>query len=632
MAEVPEKEASVSPSPRRKRRWWIIPVCAAAAALLAVLALLWSRYVLVAGQLCPRDAAALDLRQEELSVSAYTALARKLPDCEIRWSVPLGGAHYDSASESLAVPAVYAGEEANFAFFPRLKSLDLRQADLTAESFAAIRAAVPACAVRWSIPIGGKTYDSAAKSITVSDFTEAEVPMFLLFDNLKAVNGLACTCWSALAALAKALPDCSVHWQVPLGGTSFGQSAAEIQVDATAGYAELRERLAWLPALKTVAMPVCSLTAEEQAELMEAYPKISFLWPVTLCGTVFSSGDTELSFAGRTDLTEADLDAIAANVFRFPALTRLDLTGCGFSNERLAALRDACPGTEVLWTFDLFGVTVSTLDAEVDLSNTPIGDLAAVEAALPYLPKLEKVVMCDCGPSDEEMDALNKKYADIRFVWMIHMGQYSVRTDATGFITTSILGTWLNDEQAQKLRYCTDMLALDLGHRGVTDLSFLYDMPHLKYLILSDSAACDLTPVASLQELLVVETFMTSVADLTPLLSCGSLVDLNICYIAEKGDALADTLCRMTRLQRLWYSSNLLDSDQQARVAAALPDCKIYIAYSNDYCVGGDWRYNDHYYEMRDILGMHYMDAEGNRFRLRLVDGEWVLWDTEGIY
>ena len=174
MAEVPEKEASVSPSPRRKRRWWIIPVCAAAAALLAVLALLWSRYVLVAGQLCPRDAAALDLRQEELSVSAYTALARKLPDCEIRWSVPLGGAHYDSASESLAVPAVYAGEEANFAFFPRLKSLDLRQADLTAESFAAIRAAVPACAVRWSIPIGGKTYDSAAKSITVSDFIRQE--------------------------------------------------------------------------------------------------------------------------------------------------------------------------------------------------------------------------------------------------------------------------------------------------------------------------------------------------------------------------------------------------------------------------------------------------------------------------
>ena len=45
--------------------------------------------------------------------------------------------------------------------------------------------------------------------------------------------------------------------------------------------------------------------------------------------------------------------------------------------------------------------------------------------------RLEKVVMCNCGVSNEDMDALNKKYEDVRFVWSVRFSIWTLRTDAT---------------------------------------------------------------------------------------------------------------------------------------------------------------------------------------------------------
>ena len=47
----------------------------------------------------------LDLRGNELSPDAIASLQAALPDCAILWSVPLGSARFDSDSASITLPA-----------------------------------------------------------------------------------------------------------------------------------------------------------------------------------------------------------------------------------------------------------------------------------------------------------------------------------------------------------------------------------------------------------------------------------------------------------------------------------------------------------------------------------------------
>ena len=47
-----------------------------------------STHFFVGGKAYPNDARELDLRSQILSVKEYDAIREKLPDCEIRWSIP----------------------------------------------------------------------------------------------------------------------------------------------------------------------------------------------------------------------------------------------------------------------------------------------------------------------------------------------------------------------------------------------------------------------------------------------------------------------------------------------------------------------------------------------------------------
>lgn len=616
--EAPPAETVPVPAKKSLPKKLMLAV-AAVLAVIAAGALWFNGHYVIAGGVHSRDAAVLDLRDRQLSPDTYEKLAGEMPGCDIRWNVPIGGTRYDSHAAELNVSAVKEGEEALFALFPNLKELDVTKAALTADSFRAIQAAAPGCHIRWSIPIGEDRYDSAAREIQVTDFSPAEVECFAFFDDLRQVDGRECVCYDALLALQKTMPGVSVLWNVPLDGNCFDQDTETLTTGANVG--ELMEYLAYLPKLETVTVD-SDLTAGEQAALMDKYPGVIFDWNVTLCGESFRSTATEISFAGRI-LTETELQEIETNARRFFQLEVIDLTGCGSDSERLMALREAA-GVEVGWEFNLLGVTVSSLAEEIDLSGIRMTGTLGLESYLPCFSRLEKVIMCDCGLPDETMDQLNKKYENIRFVWDVYIGSGALRTDAIAFFSSDYGEP--DDRELAKLRYCTDLLVMDLGHRGVTDLSFVEGTPHVKYLILTNTPVTDLSPLAQLQELETLEAVSSQITDLTPLLECESLLDLNICaYVPTgSGEAMTEVLVQMTGLERLWFSTFQLDDEQQQRVVEALPNTEIYCSDNKVSCMGGLWRYHERYYSMRDLLGMYYMDEDSNRANIHLEDGRWV--------
>ena len=250
------------------------------------------------------------------------------------------------------------------------------------------------------------------------------------------------------------------------------------------------------------------------------------------------------------------------------------------------------------------------LGAEDGPGGTP--GAAVIESVLDEFPLLEKVVLCDCGISNEDMAALNDRHENVRFVWRVYFSEFSLRTDDTNFIAARVRNEFpIYSYELEVLKYCPDLQALDLGHKNITSLDFLRYVPHLKYLIIVENDVNDITPIGELQELTYLEMFWTKCEDISPLQNCKALTDLNISYIYCRPAKCLETLVNMPQLERLWYCGNNLNTEQLEELQTALPNTEMYLAARGE-PTGSTWREHPHYFEMRDFFGMYYMAGGTN--------------------
>lgn len=266
------------------------------------------------------------------------------------------------------------------------------------------------------------------------------------------------------------------------------------------------------------------------------------------------------------------------------------------------ALTAAFPEVAFSWNLELAGLSVNEKTETLDLTGIPM-TVEQMDAVLPYLLSLSYVDMTDCGISNEEMDDLNRRYENIKIVWTVDIGKYfRLRTDATAFMPWKE-GIFVNDEIIYNLRYCTDMIAIDLGHKKITNIDFVAFMPHLKYLLLCETMITDLTPLTGLTELVYLELFMLPPQDLSPLLTLTGLEDLNLHY--TQGDA--NIIAQMTWLKNLWWrQSSGTPQNLQQMLQEALPNC--HINFTSISSTGEGWRKLPNYYAQREIFGMYFMD------------------------
>ncbi|MBR4578623.1 MAG: hypothetical protein IKO22_03305 [Oscillospiraceae bacterium] len=640
MAEIKRKKRR-----RRRRRRsplrWIIP-------LILILALigggLWyanRSYMIVGGELIPRDSAVLDLREYHLSEGEYRSIADQYPDREYRWSVPLSSGRVDSASESLTLSSLTAEDLGLLSYFPSINAIDVRSADITPDFYDTLVQALPNVSVRWSVPIGGVRYDSESRTLELSsDIPEEDFSLLRYFPALETVDGRALENVENLAALQKSREDLSVLWQVTVDGTVYDQSAREIALSGEGLTADaLRETLGKLPELELVRVSDCPFTMEEQTSLMSAFPSLTFAWEIPLFGARYTTAEENVSLAGRKDLGEKDLQELLAVAPMLTGWQTLDLTDTSFTQEQKMAIADALPDTQVLWSFDWCGVPVTTADEKVDLNEIPMENTDEVEKMLPYMYNLNWVEMCDCGIPYKDMNELNKRYEDVRFVWMIRFSKYSFRTDTRGFRGTSNHYGIITEEDAWYFTYCEDLICLDIGHRAPNDLSFLREMPQLVYLMINGNFNLkDISPVGTLKNLRWLEMFMDyAVTDISPLIGCTSLSDLNI-IVAGVTDQehVFQVISQMPWLDRLWFSNRQLTQEQEDKLKELNPKLQTWRGFGKNDSTSGPWRADLDYYEMRDILfpgdKRWYMGPFGGKIPFRVidgvryddVDGEWV--------
>ena len=493
------------------------------------------------------------------------------------------------------------------------EELDLRDMELTQEQYELLKADLPGCNIRWMIPIGDSICDSAASILRISSIESEQIPMYMFFDDLRTIYAEDCKDYDALMELQRMLPNCEIIWRVHMGNGSFGPDTKELYLNGfgvTA--AELMEKLTRFTGLKQVEITDVTFSAEEQVALIEAYSNSAFLWNVEVSGKTWLNTETELSYAG----IPVDVEALVSAASRLPNVSSIDLSGCGCTTEELLQIREAYDA-EITGELELYGISFDTKTTELYFNDIAMEDVSAVEQILPLMPNLQKVEMCNCGISSEEMDALWKRNPQVRFIWSVQIGRITLRTDCTeftgpkhGYLANAKIadpfqdrGNRLFDEDCKEFKYCVDMVCLDLGHMGIRDYSFIQYMPKLKYLILADTIGTDFSYLKDLKELVFLELFLTDFKDTEVLLSLTALEDLNIAF-TDVDDITF--LKQMTWLQRLWVSYSQLSYKQCRELQDALPDTKV--DYTASHSTGNHWRDSKNYYEMRDYLGMYYLE------------------------
>lgn len=511
----------------RKKRILALVLAAAAGFTALGVGLKYYRdsHIFLDGRVYPRDAASLDLRGTEISLSHYDALRTCLPDCEIVWDIPFQGTLYPEGTQEVTVSSLSWDDLAVLDYFPALKTVSA-EACTDYPQLAALKERRPDLEVRYTVTVDGRAYPHDTRTLVIQDITDEQIGLLKYLPDLESIQAEACTDLPQLKKMWEARPECSVSYFVPIADSRYTQDTTELELTG-ANLSELLQQLPYLPEMKKITLydPVGS--ADTLQALLKTYPEISFFWKM-----------------------------------------------------------------------DVLGVTVTSDDREVDLSGLPLDSPEPVKEAMAYFPNAEQVTLCDCGLDNETLAAFREEMrGQYKVVWSVAVGYLTLRTDDTCYMPGKY-NRGVNDTHAYNLRYCEDMVCIDVGHKPITHCEWAAYMPNLKYLILADTGVSDLTPLTGLEHLIYLEAFLTRVKDYSPLLTCTALEDLNLCY--THGDP--EPIKQMTWLKRLWWAESPLSVEEFQQY---LPDTQLMFLHHSS--TGNGWRRGQNYYDMRDLLGVPYM-------------------------
>ena len=498
----------------------------------------------------------------------------------------------------------------DFQLYPKnAVSMDLRGQDISIDHYEALRQKLPGCKILWDVPFQGEKLPSDTTVITVDTLTEEDVSALACFPKLETVHAENCRDYDSLLRLRKAYPNVTVSSRVTLDGTEYPADTDTVELRTASP--ENLELLPFLTELRTVIADGGD-APQDFSELSRYCEEKGLNFRLHIGEELVDANVQELTVEG---IADADLSLLGS----LPNLKKLHMVDPAADPAALTALSAAYPDMNISWEVHIGDSVFQSTDTEVDLSQTVVTDIAEVEKQMAYLPNAEKVIFGLCGRDNpdwgnskakvaacdienEDMAAYRDRVRDkYKVVWTVRLGpSIALRTDKDNFMPNHFGVGRLFDDYAHNLRYCEDMVCLDVGHMTLTDISFVEFMPKLKYLILAWTEVQYIEPIRSCKNLIWLELDNSCIRDYSPLVDCTALQDLNI----------GKTFCDITPITKMTWLKNLYmifcDGGKAWQCTQALPD--THVVANGDATVGGGWRRLPNYYDMRDCLGMYYMN------------------------
>ena len=468
-----------------------------------------------------------------------------------------------------------------------------------------------------SVILNNGSFPKNASEITVV-LDRGETVKLSGFTALRSADFSGSEAFEEIADWAAANPQVDVTYSVTLpDGSTVGSKSETVDFSgATAetftSYAPL---LKFLPNAKTLELGSnqtgVSLSPENVAAVMNDYPQLTASYVVMLAGKPVNLSDTSIDLRS---LAPEDVNEASAWVGCMKSLQSVELgdeNSSHLSWSDIVKIAAACPQAKLGYSFSLYGYPMDLNTEEINLSHVPVDDNAqAVIAALRCMRSCKKLDMDYCGVDDLHMEEIRDMFPDVDVVWRIWFGDcYSVRTDTERILASRpSVGGMLDNTVGEKLKYCTRVKYLDLGHNdALTDISFVNYMPDLEVFIIAiNQYITDISPLANCHKLEYLEINTTPIADISCLKGMTTLHHLNI---GNTGVTDISPLYECTELERLWIGRNTQISEEQvAQMRQIAPGCVINTTTDDPHSENWRWDYYDdsmfiyHYVPRYDLL------------------------------
>lgn len=481
--------------------------------------------------------------------------------------------------------------------FPRNREkLDLRDRALTTEEYDALGWKMPGTEILWSVPLSGGYCDSSAEELTVTRFQHSDVEKLAYFPDLKTVNAESCTDYAALMEAYRQYPGIRFLFTLPIAGERYAPDTETVTLESLTQ--EDIHMMELLPDLTFIDGRDCrEFTLLSQ--LQQQHPQWQVEYLTAIGGTQIDAAARELTVTG------AGYQELSVGLAAMPALETVTIHNPQADYRELDALRGEYPNVEIHWDVSVFGNTFADDATEVDISNQPIGSIEDAKQIADLFPALQKLIVNSDGIENEDMAAYREEVrSSYKVVWTVYFtDKCKARTDDTKFMPIEQGEYYFEEKNVYNLRYCEDMVCVDIGHSTVENIEFAAFMPHLKYLILAWTQVKDVTPLENCKELIYLELDHGIVHDYSPLVGCTALEDLDV--DDHMWETSIEPLTRMTWLKNLWVFG--LSNEKLTTLREALPDTNI-VSNAPSTRSGKGWRNLQNYYDMRDYLGKPYME------------------------
>ncbi len=296
-------------------------------------------------------------------------------------------------------------------------------------------------------------------------------------------------------------------------------------------------------------------------------------------GREFDGTETQLDLS---DVSPEEMDEILSLISRLPRLVYIrteDPAGLNrWQLEELSRLREGIdPAILLSCRFELFGQTVSSEDQEISYVREYIGDeqLPTLRKALPLLSSCQRLVLDDCMLTYEKLAELREEFPERGLAWRVRYGVESSLTDDITIWTCS-----LTDENCDVLKYCSEVLYLDVGeNKQLTNFRFLDSMTKVQVVIVAHTKFdyCDF--VTHCPDLEYLELDYCDVTDLTPLAGCKNLRHLSLENVPGVTDI--SPVYELTGLERLRvHITPQVPAGQLKELPEKLPDTEIITSFN----------------------------------------------------
>ena len=303
--------------------------------LAIVLSIIGGAFLILSGnylidfRLYPKNAASMDLREEDVSIAHYEALHQKLPKCKILWNVPFQNGKLPSDTAEITVDTLSSQDVETLAYFPKLETVHAESCR-DYDNLALLRQRYPNLTVSSCVVLDGIEYPADAESVELKTASPENLSMLPLLTNLHTVTVANSEGGQDFSALSAYCRDNDLNFQFHIGGELVDANVQELTVEnITDADLSLLDNLS---ELKTLRMVDPAADPAALASLSEQYPNVNISWEVRIGDNVFQSTDTEVDLS-QTVVT--DLAEVEAKMEYLPNVEKVIFGLCGKFGEGL---------------------------------------------------------------------------------------------------------------------------------------------------------------------------------------------------------------------------------------------------------------------------------------------------------